>query len=272
MKTVIEGMTGSSMKAKKIRKDEVVKKNKNKEPLLKVKNVSFGQKLSDVSFELYPGEVLGIAGLTGSGRTELLESIYGINRLDKGDIFVNGKKISFITPRQSLEIGISLVPDERQVKGLVVNHSVSENIVLPIIDKMRNVLFLDVNKIFNIVKNMIKKLRIVVADTNQAVISLSGGNQQKVVIAKSFSAGSNIILMDDPTLGIDVESKQEVIEIARKFVVPGENGVVIVSSELEVIEDICDRVLIMKKGEIVDELENTINERITENKLMSLIQ
>ena len=123
MKTVIEGMTGSSMRAKKIRKNKVIGKNKNKEPLLKVQNISFGQRLSNVSFELYPGEVLGIVGLTGSGRTELLESIYGINRLDKGDIFIKGKKIPVLTPERSLEIGVSLVPDERQIKGLVVDHN-----------------------------------------------------------------------------------------------------------------------------------------------------
>lgn len=272
METVIEGMTGSSKKEGKIEKDEVVKRNKNKEPLLKVQNISFGQRVSSVSFELYPGEVLGIAGLTGSGRTELLESIYGINRLEKGCIFIEGKKIPVLTPGQSLEIGLSLVPDERQIKGLVVSQSVSENIVLPIIDKMKRILFIRTKKILSIVRSMIGKLKIVVADVNQAVISLSGGNQQKVVLAKSFAANSNILLMDDPTLGIDVESKQEIVEIVRKYVVSGEKGVIIVSSELEVLEDICDRVLIMKQGNIVDEIENTINEKITENRLISLIQ
>jgi len=272
MEAVIERMTGSKMKTKKGREDIVIKNIKNKEPLLEVQNISFGKKVSDVSFKLYPGEVLGIAGLTGSGRTELLEGIYGINHLDQGDIFIKGKKIPVLSPKKSLEIGLSLVPDERQLKGLVVDHSVSENIVLPIIDKMKKLLFISTKRIFEIVETMIKKLNIVVSDNNQAVMSLSGGNQQKVVLSKSFSADSNIILMDDPTAGIDIESKQEIMEIAKKHVVSDENGIIISSSELEVLEDICDRILIVKKGKIIDEIENTINNRITENRLISLIQ
>lgn len=158
------------------------------------------------------------------------------------------------------------------MKGLVVDHSVSENIVLPIMDKMKKLLFIKTRRIHEIVKTMIKKLNIVVSNANQTVISLSGGNQQKVVLSKSFSTNSNIILMDEPTAGIDIESKQEIVKIARKYVVSGENGVIISSSELEVLEDVCDRVLIIKKGEITGEIENTINNRITENRLISLIQ
>lgn len=272
MEAVIEEMTGTRIKAKKVKKNIVIRDNKNKEPLLETRNISFGKKVSNISFKLYPGEVLGIAGLTGSGRTELLESIYGINHLDEGSIFIKGKKITALTPNKSLEIGLSLVPDERQSKGLVVDHSVSENIVLPIIDKMKKLLFIKTRRIYEIVKTMIKKLSIVVSDANQTVISLSGGNQQKVVLSKSFSTNSNIILMDEPTAGIDIESKQEIVEIVRKYVVSGENGVIISSSELEVLEDVCDRVLIIKKGEITGEIENTINNRITENRLISLVQ
>ena len=272
METVIEKMTGSSSKSSEVVKFSFKEYCEDEQPLLEVQNLSFNNKFKNISFKLYPGEILGIAGLTGSGKTELLEAIYGIQPIDEGNIYVRGERVSSLTPQNSLKLGISLVPDERQVKGLVLIHSVSDNIVLPIIKSMKKGFFTSKRKILDTVKNMIEKLMIKVADVNQDVMNLSGGNQQKVVIAKSFSVNSNIILMDDPTLGIDVESKREIADIIKNFVKSGDNAVILVSSELEVLEGYCDRVLIMKKGEIVGEIKNTMSDRITEDKLMSLIQ
>jgi ribose transport system ATP-binding protein len=270
MDSVIFAMTGKGKETKRTKKTSIIKTNKNHEPVLKIRNMNFGRRLSKVSFELYSGEILGIAGLTGSGRTELLESIYGINKTEKGSIYLNKKKFASLNPKIAIELGLSLVPDERQTKGLVIYHSVADNIVLPILSKVRNIFFIKFKKILEIVNNMIKKLNIITSGANQTVMSLSGGNQQKVVIAKCFITGAHILLLDDPTLGIDVESKGEIIKIMGEYVSNGENSVILVSSELEVLENICDRVLIMKEGKIINEIEDS--QFITESKLISLIQ
>jgi len=275
MQTLIEKITGGgSGKVGKIRKRiSPIKKNENKEPLLRVQNIQFENKFANISFEVYPGEILGIAGLTGSGKTELLETIYGINRQQQGEVFVNGEKITEMTPKKATQqVGVALVPDERQTKGLVLEHPVIDNITLSILDRLRNVFLLNRKEQRQIARQMIEKLNIVASNIYQNVISLSGGNQQKVVLAKNLVTNSSILLLDDPTVGIDIESKREVINIVREYVSSGHRCVILVSSELEVLADVCDRVLIMKKGRIVDEIENREENPLTETKLMSLIQ
>ncbi len=268
MGQLISGITGPAKTTKKRYKIELLKQNNT--PIFKVENLNLNAKLSNINFELYPGEVVGIAGLTGSGRTELLESMYGINRIDGGSIYLDGKKTSVKTPAKALKMGISLVPDERHVKGLVLDHTISDNIVLPIIDKLRYLFLINSNKVVEIVKKMINKLNIVTTDINQTVINLSGGNQQKVILAKSFAINARVLFMDDPTVGIDVGSKKEIIEIILEYVSTGENAVLFVSSELELLEKVCNRVFIMKKGKIVEEIQG--KENIKESSIMSRIQ
>jgi ribose transport system ATP-binding protein len=246
-------------------------KNRNLKPILKAQNISFSNRLHNVSFEVYPGEVLGIAGLTGSGRTELLETLYGINRLQKGSIYINGKEVTNTSPDKSLRAGLMLIPDERQTKGLVMIHSVLNNMILPVLEKVKSILFLDYKKSLNIGRNLSKELNIIIPSFHLPVSNLSGGNQQKVVLSKAIAIDSQILLLDDPILGIDVESKREIAEIIKEYVASGRRAAILVSSEMDIIADICDRVLILRDGEVISEIENNDKNPVTEEKLLSLV-
>jgi ribose transport system ATP-binding protein len=238
---------------------------------LKVEDLYFGAKVRGVSFELFPGEVLGIAGLIGSGRTELLETVFGINHPEKGRIFLKGKAIGNLTPEKALQYGIILIPDERQLKGLILSHTIMDNMALNVLDKIKSGLFTSNNKTRNIATKLAKDLKIVSQGVEVPVSSLSGGNQQKVVFSRTFARGSTILLLDDPTLGIDVETKQEIGDMIKEYVSHGGNAAVLVSSELEVIVRICSRVLVLKDGKIVREMVNDDENLITEGQLVTLV-
>jgi ribose transport system ATP-binding protein len=278
IQSVIAAITGTDV----LEQEQMIRKNisalgtrprdeAHSRPLLRVQNLSFMNKVKNITFSVYPGEVLGIAGLTGSGRTELLESIFGINKISEGDLFIKENPWRDPSPRKAMELGLCLIPDERQVKGLVLEHSVRYNSTLPIIDMLKYWIFLSSRKSAAMALSLAKKLNIVASSIDQKVESLSGGNQQKVVISKAIAAESDILLLDDPTVGVDVESKQEIAAIVRAYVESGERAAVFVSSELEMIAEICDRVLLMRAGRIVTELTRASGEDITESKLLSLV-
>jgi len=273
MDTVVYSITGAETKenmgynySRKSRK-----KNENLKSILETQNINFGNKVHNISLKLYPGEILGIAGSTGSGRTELLETIFGINRLGKGSIYIKGKGVSKISPNEALKHGLILVPDDRQIKGLVIIHSVLNNMILPILNKVMSLFFINNKKSINIAEHLVKKLNIKVANLNQSASGLSGGNQQKVVLSKAISKESQILLLDDPILGIDIESKREIAGIIKEYVASGERAAILVSSEMDMIADICDRILILRNGEIINEVENNTINRITEEKLLTLV-
>lgn len=271
--SIVYAMTGieakTSISYKRSRKNK--KKDKNLNPILEAKNVSFSSRVHNVSFEIYPGEILGIAGLMGSGKTELLETIYGINHLGKGSIYINGKDVSKMSPSRALKKGLMLVPDDRQIKGLVMRHSVLHNMLLPILYKIVSVLFLNYKKGMSIAEHLVKRLNIIVPNLYQPVSSLSGGNQQKVVLSKAIARESQILLLDDPIIGIDVESKREITKIIKEYVASERRAAILVSSEMDVIADVCDRVLILRDGEVISEIENNRENPVTEEKLLTLI-
>jgi ribose transport system ATP-binding protein len=275
---VIAAITGTDV----LEQEQLIRKNinalggrpreeANTQPLLRVADLSYADKLKNISFSVFPGEVLGIAGLTGSGRTELLECIFGINRISSGRVFFREDPWGDISPRRAMQLGLYLIPDERQVKGLVLEHSVRHNATLPIIDRLKNWIFLSNRKSAAMTLSLATKLNIVARSMDQKVGSLSGGNQQKVVISKAIAANSRILLLDDPTIGVDVESKQEIAGFVRSYVESGERAAVFVSSELEMIAEICDRVLLIRGGRIVSQLSRASGEDITESKLLSLV-
>ena len=274
MENVISGITGleQSKIGAQIKAETSEKKiTKDITPLLKVEHLRYGNKVLDVSFALYPGEILGIAGLTGSGRTEILESIFGVNKDLSGKIIIKGEEFKKPTPKKALEKGLILIPDERQVKGLVLGHSVMHNIILPILHKLKELLFLNRKKSRTVAKELVGKLNVVTAGIDQKVVSLSGGNQQKVVLSKAISTDSNILLLDDPILGIDVESKQEIAKIIKNYVASGQSAAILVSSELEMISEVCDRVLVVRDGKVLNELQKSKGEDLSEAKLLSLV-
>jgi ribose transport system ATP-binding protein len=272
MHTVVESITGSELERREEEEQPVsVTVGKSAEPLLRVEDLNFGTKVRGVSFELYPGEVLGIAGLIGSGRTELLETIFGINAPEKGRIFIKNKQVKNLVPEKALHHGVILIPEERQVKGLILLHTIMNNMALHVFQKIRRGLFISNKVTRQISKKLVEDLKIVTQGVEVPVSSLSGGNQQKVVFSRTFARGSKILLLDDPTLGIDVETKHEIGEMIKEYVSRGETAAVLVSSELEVIARICSRVIVIKEGKIVHELVNDDENVITEGKLVTLV-
>lgn len=213
-----------------------------------------GNVLDEVSFTLKRGEILGIYGLMGAGRTELFETLIGLHPYASGDIWLEGKKMSGGNIRQRIKHGIMLIPEDRQREGLVQTMTVSDNMVLASLRRFFNGLFLSGNKEDGEVKEMINELSIKVPSVNALISSLSGGNQQKVVVAKALMTSPRVLLMDEPTRGIDVGAKQEIFDIMTDLSKQG-LGIIFVSTELKEVMAIADRILVMSKGQITAEMD-----------------
>ena len=240
-------------------------------PVLQVQSVSWKDKVRDVSFSIYPGEIVGIAGLLGSGRTELAKCIYGLIKPEKGKILLGGKEVPVGKPWTSIERGISFVPENRRKSGIVGIHSIQYNMLLPIWKKMKRKLFIDEKKCLERTEERIEKLDLKCTGAEQEVRYLSGGNQQKVVFAKSMLIQPKILLLDDPTVGIDVEAKAAIGQLIRT-IADHNNAVLLISSEMEELERLCDRVLILSDGEMKKELSRKDGDLITEAALTEAVQ
>lgn len=221
--------------------------------VLEVQGLDVNARIKGISFNLKKGEVLGVAGLMGSGRTEILQSLFGIRKKINGNIHVNGKKVDIRNVQDAINEGIVLVPEDRRRQGLVLIHSVKENIVLPNLRKLLKAFVIDVKRSSNIVLESIKELAIKTDGMDKQVRLLSGGNQQKVVIAKWLKTDPKVLLLDEPTAGVDVGAKGEIIDIIRNFADTG-RGVILVSSELAELLAVCDRIIILNKGIMTGEL------------------
>jgi ribose transport system ATP-binding protein len=223
--------------------------------LLQVKGFTKENVFNQINFSLFAGEVLGIAGLEGSGRTEILEGISGCGSSVKGDIFIKGKKIIINNPSIAIKNGIARLPENRREEGLVLGLSVENNIILAVASKLTIKIckLLNINKKNKMVNNVIKMLGIKTPGPKYLVDNLSGGNQQKVVIGKWILTNCDILLLDEPTRGIDVGAKAEVYAIIEKIAKTGK-GIVLVSSEIKELLCICQRILVIYKGSIVKEL------------------
>ena len=220
------------------------------EKVLEVKNLSRGVHVKDVSFDLHKGEVFGIAGLVGSGRSELVRLIIGADKKDSGEILVNGKNMDIKHPHQAIANGIFLVPEDRKLQGLVVMQTIEKNIALPMIKRIKKAFgFIDPRKEQKMAEKEIKDLSIKCTSQNQQVVSLSGGNQQKVVLGKCLETEPDIMILDDPTRGIDVGTKAEIYEMINEFTEKGK-AVVLISSELPEVISMSDRVGVMFEGEM----------------------
>jgi len=248
------------------------KKHKIVKVLLRVEDltlprVSGGYAVSHVSFELGKGEILGIYGLKGAGRSEMLECLVGANPRASGKIWLGGQDIGSNTTLKRIQAGLVLVPEDRQRDGLVLTLSVAHNMILASLEKYLNRfrLFLVRKKEKKAVDTLIKELSIRVSDPKNLVASLSGGNQQKVVVAKGLLTSPKVLMLDEPTRGIDVGAKHEVFEIMENLAAQG-YGILFVSSELKEILAMSDRILVMSKGTITGEFKR---EEATEAKLIN---
>lgn len=236
---------------------------KGKDIILQVRGLT-NRYLSNINFELKRGEVLGFAGLVGAGRTELACAIFGIDPIKSGEIILNGKKVLHKSPRDAIHNGIVLVPEDRKKFGLITSLSVKFNLTLPILYKF--IKGISINKVFEnqIIENYANKLSIKMSSVNQLCSGLSGGNQQKVVISKWLAAEPSIIILDEPTRGIDIGAKQDIYNLIKNLADQG-LSIILISSELPEILKLSSRIAVMHEGvlkKIFDSPENVTQEMI----------
>ena len=224
-------------------------------PALKVERLGWENRLTDISLEIGAGEVVGLGGLDGQGQKTLLLALFGVLRGVSGTIAVNGRTLRIASPARakSRGIGIALVPEDRKTEGLMLPMSVADNLTIASLDALSFGPFIDSGRESDAIEGAIKRLRIKSGSSSDPVSSLSGGNQQKVVIAKWLMTGPRIILLNDPTRGIDVGTKQELYRLMRELAAQGA-AILFYSTDYDELIGCCDRVVIMYDGRIVREL------------------
>lgn len=263
---IVKLMTGKELNDNYFAKDEArVAAHTDENTIMSVREItSKDRNLRSVSFDLYEGEVLGIAGLLGAGRTELFKTIFGAVPKTGGEVLLNGKPVVIRNTSDAVNAGIMLVPEDRKTEGLILQMSIRDNIVVPSLSSISRYGLVDKKKGREISRTFVEKLRVKCTGDDAVVGNLSGGNQQKVVFAKWLAANPKVLMLDDPTRGIDVGSKHEIYGLVRELANQG-IGVIFVSSEMPELVGVCDRVLVMRDGEIVCEAKG---EEINENHLM----
>jgi ABC-type sugar transport system ATPase subunit len=245
---VVQMMFGEVVQ--KTRPPEVVAQ---REPVLQVQHFSRHGFFEDVSFTLMAGEVLGIAGLLGSGRTELLRALFGADPHDSGTLVLGGALVSPSSPVQMRQLGVALAPENRKQEGLIQSLSTRANVCLASLSRIATLGFTTAKRERSVAARNVTEINIAVPSLEATVSVLSGGNQQKVVIAKWLNTQPRVILLDEPTRGIDIQAKQHIFQIIWHLSARG-IGSIVVSSELEELMEVCHRVLIMKQGRMVGEL------------------
>lgn len=234
-------------------------------PVLEVSGVS-AKSTNNVSFTLHKGEILGLAGLVGAGRTEAMRVIFGVDKMTKGVIKINGKEVHINSPKKAMENGLSYVSEDRKQEGVLLGLDIKSNIVLPIVKKISNFGVVKSSEEERISQEYVKILNIRTPNLKQTVANLSGGNQQKVAVAKCLASGSQIIIFDEPTRGIDVGAKSEIYLLMRELSSKG-ISILMVSSEMDELIGMSDRVVVFRNNEVVDTLDI---KDVTQEKLLML--
>ena len=264
---LIEDMIGRKTAALTTADEELASKCTGR-PLMTVEHLNCGSRLKDVSFELREGEVLGLAGLMGSGRTEVAESLFGLNKDASGQVTINGQPYEIKGVRHAIDSGLALIPEDRRREGLVLMHSVEENLIVPIFDKLKRGLLLENKKVADIAERSISDMAIKTHSRKTPAFNLSGGNQQKIVVGKWLNSAPSVLLLDEPTAGVDVGSKREIIDKVRDFV--GENrAAIFISSDILELISACDRFIVFYDGKVTATYDRS---EITEEVLQYVIQ
>ena len=264
---LIEDMIGRKTAALTTADEELASKCTGR-PLMTVEHLNCGSRLKDVSFELREGEVLGLAGLMGSGRTEVVESLFGLNKDASGQVTINGQPYEIKGVRHAIDSGLALIPEDRRREGLVLMHSVEENLIAPIFDKLKRGLLLESKKVADIAERSISDMAIKTHSRKTPAFNLSGGNQQKIVVGKWLNSAPSVLLLDEPTAGVDVGSKREIIDKVRDFV--GENrAAIFISSDILELISACDRFIVFYDGKVTATYDRS---EITEEVLQYAIQ
>jgi ribose transport system ATP-binding protein len=260
--TIVRMMVGRNLsEAFPARRKKVEKKQ-----VLALKHVSRAGVLHDVSFQVSSGEILGIAGLVGAGRTEVARAVFGADPIDRGEIILNGKQIKKSSPKSSIANGIGFVTENRAYDGLVHSLSVRKNLTLAILDRVKKWFFIRDGKEKTLTKQYADQFNIIAPSIEQEVRYLSGGNQQKVILAKWIGITPSLLILDEPTRGIDVGAKAEVYTLMRQLADQG-TGIIMISSELPEILGMSDRIIVMHDGRIMGEF---LSEEATEEGILML--
>jgi ABC-type sugar transport system ATPase subunit len=239
---MIKGMVG-----KEIEHDQILRKEVDTNILLKVDGLTRNKEFNDISFDVKKGEIFGIAGLVGAGRTELVSSIFGDRKLESGTVYLDNKLVKISTPKHSIDLGIGYLPEERRNQGILPSLTIRENLTIVSIQNLFRLSRIDTKKENEIVKKYVDKFRIKLANSDDFITKLSGGNQQKVILSRWLEVGSKLLILDEPTRGIDVMAKEEIHHLMRECSDAG-LSILVVSSEMEELINICNRILIMHEG------------------------
>ncbi len=235
--------------------------------LLRGTNLARKGSINPLNIELRKGEVLGLAGLLGSGRTELAKLIFGIDKPDQGVIYLNNERIRSLNPKSSIERGLSFCPEDRKVEGIINDLTIRENIILGLQTKKGLLKYISMKEQERIANKYIKLLRIKTPSMEQRIDNLSGGNQQKVILARWLATNPTLLILDEPTRGIDVGSKQEIRQLIFDLAKEGIT-ILFISAELEETVACCDRLIILRDRQKIGEL---LGEEMTESKVMDMI-
>ncbi len=243
------------MTGKKLDHSQFAGKIQKEEILLDVQRLTKPGNFKDINFQLHPGEILGITGLLGSGRTELARALFGLNPADSGEIFLQGESVTMASVQDAIQLGIGYVPENRLVQGLVMQQSVGKNIVITILGNLLNGLgLINTDKMKTNIDQWIENLSIKVPSADSPVQTLSGGNQQRVVLAKWIATEPKVLILDGPTVGVDVAAKGAIHDIIRDLAAQGV-GIIVISDELSEVVHNCNRVIVMHKGRFTAEFD-----------------
>jgi ribose transport system ATP-binding protein len=275
-----DGENAGILKVKETREGEIIQKMVGRDiketfpsvtqkigtEILRVEHLTAEELLKDVSFTLKQGQILGISGLAGAGKTELARALFGVNKKITGRIFYQGKPVTINSPKEAIKLGIALLPEERRTQGIVGLMSVRENISLASGKMITRLGMVSKRKDKQIAEKMIKSLRIKTPGPEQQVQFLSGGNQQKTIVAKWMNTNARIVLLDEPTRGIDIGAKSEIYELMNQLAGQGK-AIMMFSSELPELLGMCDEIMVMREGRMMGKLQKNA---ATQEKIMQL--
>lgn len=267
MSKVIDDIVGKTMESAFAWQERQV--TRDGPPLLSVRGLSAGASVRDITFDLYPGEILGVAGLMGSGRTELARALFGIDPIEAGEVLIRGKQAAINDPDDAIDAGIALVPEDRRSQGLVLDHTVKDNLTLPLLPRLRRFGLIDDARGRQVAGSFVESLQIKTNSIDTEARLLSGGNQQKIVIGKWLATEPDILIMDEPTAGVDIGAKTEILGVIRRLADQGK-GVIVISSELAEVLAVSDRILILREGRLHRVLDR--REIATEEELHHAVQ
>ncbi|GAA0359186.1 ribose ABC transporter ATP-binding protein RbsA [Alkalibacterium iburiense] len=236
------------------------------EVVLEVKNLTHLPHYENISFKLHSGEILGFSGLMGAGRTEIMRGIFGIDSFEEGEILLEGDKLDIKTPHDAVKKGIGFLTENRKEEGLILDFPVKDNISMTAFEEFSNKGWIDTKEEKEFVDLLVKRLTVKTASIDLSVSALSGGNQQKVVLAKWIGAGSRILILDEPTRGVDVGAKREIYNLMKELAERGV-AIIMVSSDLPEIIGVSSRVLVVHEGSIAGELHR---DELSEERIMTL--